>query len=359
MKRILVTGAGGSAASNFIASLRMAPEPFYIIGADVRPFHLELANVQERYLVPRANSPEFVGELNRLIQERDIEFVHAQPDPEVLMLSAHRDQIRARLFLPSHETIALCQDKLALIKVLEDHHIPVAQSLAVNTPEELPGILQTLLQRADRVWLRAVRGAGSRAALPVRRFDQARAWIEYWAEMRGVGWGAFMASEFLPGREFAFSGLWHQGALVTSQARERIEYLYGELTASGQTSTPSIARTVCRDDVNDIATRAVLAVDAAPNGNYSVDLKENSQGVPCVTEINAGRFFTTSNFFAAAGLNIPYRYAQLAFGEALPPLPRYNPLPEGFYWVRMVDMGFKLARESDWAGPLNDHADKG
>lgn len=359
MKRILVTGAGGSAAANFIASLRMAPESFYIIGADVRPFHLELADVQERYLVPRADSPDFIGELNRLIQQRQIDLVHAQPDPEVLVLSAQRDQVRARLFLPSHNAISLCQDKLALIEALETNKVPVAKSLAVNTPEDLPGALQRLLQRADRVWLRAIRGAGSRAALPVRHLGQARAWIEYWAEMRGVGWGDFMACEFLPGREFAFSGLWHDGELVTSQARERIEYLYGQLTASGQTSTPSIARTVCRDDVNDIATRAVLAVDAAPNGNYSVDLKENSQGVPCVTEINGGRFFTTSNFFAAAGLNIPYYYTQLAFGEATPPLPRYNPLPEGLYWVRMVDMGFKLVQECDWARPLSDHADQG
>lgn len=356
MKRILVTGAGGSAAANFIASLRLAPEPFYIVGADVRPYHLALADVQERVLVPRADATDFIDELNRVIRHLDIEMLHAQPDPEVLVLSAHRDEIGARLFLPPHATIALCQDKLALVRALENKHVPVAHSYPVKSPDDLPEILQTLLTRADRVWLRAIRGAGSRAALPVTRAEQARAWIDYWAETRGVGWNDFMASEFLPGREFAFSGLWHNGELVTSQARERVEYLYGQLTASGQTSTPSIARTVSRDDVNDIATRAVLAVDTAPHGIYSVDLKENSHGVPCVTEINAGRFFTTSNFFAAASLNMPYLYTRLAFGEPVAPLPRYNVLDAGLYWVRMVDMGFKLVREDEWATALREHA---
>ncbi|MCC7162212.1 MAG: ATP-grasp domain-containing protein [Anaerolineae bacterium] len=358
MKRILVTGAGGSASSNFVASLRMAPEPFYIIGADVRPFHLALADAQESYLLPRASDHNFVSELNRLIKAREIDMVHAQPDSEVAVLSARRDEIPARLFLPSRSAIELCQDKLAFAQALQDRGVPVAQSFPVNAAEDLPPILDALLARADRVWLRATRGAGSRAALPVRRVDHARAWIEYWADMRGVGWGDFMASEFLPGREFAFSGLWHNGELVTSQARERIEYLYGQLTASGQTSTPSIARTVSRDDVNEIAARAVRAVDALANGIYSVDLKENTQGVPCVTEINAGRFFTTSNFFSAAGLNMPYLYVRLAFGEQTPPLPRYNVLGQGLYWVRMVDMGFKLVRANEWAGPLSSDADR-
>ena len=42
MTRLLVTGAGGSAGINFIACLRMANEPFHIVGGDINAWHLEL-----------------------------------------------------------------------------------------------------------------------------------------------------------------------------------------------------------------------------------------------------------------------------------------------------------------------------
>ena len=348
LKRILVTGAGGSAASNFIASLRMSPEPFYLVGADVKPYHLELADVERRYLLPPAWEPTYIQKLNELIGLEHIDLVHAQPDAEVAVLSERREGVRAKLYLPSPETVALSQDKMALIDRLRAAGLTTARSYLISTPADLQVSLDRLAPRSGKVWLRAIRGAGSRAALPIRKFDQGRAWIEYWSETRGVGWGKFMACEYLPGAEYAFQSLWRDGELITSQARERLEYLFGHLTASGQTSTPSIARTVHCEDVNEAAIRAVQALDRHATGVFCVDLKRNVEGVPCVTEINAGRFFTTSNFFAAAGSNMPYYYVKMAFAEDLPPLPRTNALPENWYWVRNVDMGFKLVRGEEW-----------
>jgi hypothetical protein len=159
-----------------------------------------------------------------------------------------------------------------------------------------------------------------------------------------------MASEFLPGREFAWQSLWQDGQLITSQARERIEYVFGELTPSGQSSSPSVARTVSRDDVNEAGERAVRAASGRPHGIYCADMKENATGQPLVTEINAGRFFTTSNFFAHAGLNMPDMYVRLGLGEKLMSRPeRYNPLPDDLYWVRMIDMGFALVPGGRWS----------
>ena len=153
---------------------------------------------------------------------------------------------------------------------------------------------------------------------------------------------------FLPGKEFAFQSIWYNGKLVTSQARERVEYIFGNLTPSGQSSSPSVARTVHRADVNKTATSAILSVDPNATGVFCVDLKENKKGKPCVTEINAGRFFTTSNFFSCAGSNMPYYYIKMAFGEELPKLPKYNPIESNLYWVRMMDMGYKLVKNGEW-----------
>jgi carbamoyl-phosphate synthase large subunit len=109
-----------------------------------------------------------------------------------------------------------------------------------------------------------------------------------------------------------------------------------------------VARTVHRADVNDVATRAILAADGSPHGVFCVDLKENAAGVPLVTEINCGRFFTTSNFYAHCGVNFPHLYVRLGMGEHVPALPPYDAVPAGWWWVRMVDMGFALVKGDDF-----------
>lgn len=349
MKHILVTGAGGPAGANFIKSLRMAPEHFHITGTDTNHLHLELANSDVKRLLPRSDSPDYIEELNKIIKKDRIDLVHPQTDVEVAVISERREDVNARVFLPKKETVRICQDKMLSIKTLEKKGVPVARSFSINNAEDLKKALESLLKLyPDKAWLRAIKGAGGRASLPIKEADPGLMWIDYWKKYRGLGWGDFMLAEFLPGREFAFQSVWKDGELVTSQARERLEYLFGYLTPSGQTSSPTIARTVHNEDVNRIATDAVLSVDSTATGVFCVDLKENSQGVPCVTEINSGRFFTTSNFFSEAGVNMPYIYIKLAFGEPLDRMPKYNPLPEGWYWIRHMDMGHKLVKGDVW-----------
>ncbi len=347
MRRVLVTGAGGPAATNFIRSLRLAPEPFRIVGTDANPIHLALSQADVNYELPPVRNPDYITQLNRVIEREEVDFVHAQPDVEVYFLSEHRDEVSARTLLPVHETIRLCADKQALAERLAAAAIPTGETRAVAEEKDLADAVDGLLASNDRVWVRARRGAGSRASLPVTSPEQAILWARYWGA-NGIAMSDFMVAEFLPGREFAFQSIWQDGKLVTSQARERVEYLFGYLTPSGQTSSPAVARTVHRQDVNDIATAAIQAADPEATGIFCVDLKENKNGVPCVTEINAGRFFTTSIFFSTAGCNMPYYYVRMAFGQPLSDLPRWNALPDGLYWVRLMDMGDRLLREGEW-----------
>ncbi len=338
-RRILVTGAGGSAGINFVASLRMAASDLYIVGTDINAWHLELPDVDAAYLLPHCTEPDYIPTLKRLIALESIELLHAQPDMEVEVISAHRDDLGVRTFLPPHESILLCHDKMATNRRLREAGVPVPRSGHVQRLADIPAILEELGKPGQKVWLRATRGAGSRAALPVHSVRQAKEWIHYWRSTGRLETKDFMMSEFLPGGEFAFQSVWVDGELYVSQARERLEYIFGNLTPSGQSSSPSVARTVHRADVNRVATAAVRAVCNRPHGVFCVDLKENSDGVPCVTEINIGRFFTTSNFFATAGVNMPYLSVELAFGRRPPSPGRYDPLPEGLYWIRLMDKG--------------------
>jgi len=337
-KRILVTGCGGSAGNNFIKSLRMAKEKIYIVGTDCSKYYAKLSQADKTYVSPKYDDPDYIPFLNGLIAVESIEFLHAQPDTEVRVISDNRELIRAKTFLPSKKAIAIAQDKFTFNRQMEFLKIPVPKTWTIKSIPFAWGI--------KKLWLRANRGAGSLAALPVSNPGQINMWIDYWSG-RGLTRDDFMLSEFLPGKEYAFQSIWKDGELITSAARQRIEYLFQNRMPSGQSSTPTIAKSVHDDRVNKISTKAIKALDPKATGVFCVDLKENEQGNPCITEINAGRFFTTCNFFAEAGSNMPYYYVKMAYEEDLPDLPKYNAVPKDLYFIRQMDCGSVMVKENE------------
>jgi carbamoyl-phosphate synthase large subunit len=342
VKRILVTGAGGPAGVNFIRSLRAADEPMWIVGSDVSARHLEWPQVDAAYVAPRCDDPGYEAFLLDLVEREEIELVHPQPDVEVQAISRLRERLPARVLLPARETVELLRDKQRSGEVWRRAGIAEAPSLLVDSRADLEEAAQRL---GLPFWLRATEGAGGIGSTPVDDVEVAEHWMAYW-RLRGKAW-RWVAQELLPGANLAFTSLWSDGQLVTSQVRERVEYIYPYLAPSGVTGTPVDAVTVHRPDVDDIATRAVLAVDSEATGVFCVDLKEDAAGVPRPTEINCGRFFTTSYFFTAAGINIPHLYVMLAFGERLPEVPRHGAIPPGVHWLRHIDCPAVLVRDAD------------
>jgi carbamoyl-phosphate synthase large subunit len=314
-----------------------------VIGTDSSAIRLHLSPADDRLVLPRADDPAFRDALMTVTKRWDVDVIHAQPDAEVLAVGAIREELPAATYLPSQEALITAADKAVFACTMNSAHIPVPASARFTDLDSVGDVTTDLLSRFDRVWLRASTGAGARASLPVRSPAAAFAWVQWWVSERDMLPSDFMVSEFLPGREFAYQSIWQEGELVTGQARERLEYLYGHLTPHGQTSTPAVARTIKLPAVDEIATGAIRALDAVPCGVYGVDMKEAEDRTIKVTEINAGRFFTTSNFFAAAGLNMPDILVRCALGER-PPRLGSSPLPPDLHWIRMVDMGYILVR---------------
>jgi predicted ATP-grasp superfamily ATP-dependent carboligase len=338
---VLLLGAGGSAAANVLDSLRRASAHYRVVGADASKMKLHLSGADDRLVIPRAGDDGYAAAIIAAVERFGCDVVHPQPDPDVLAIGQLRDEIPAATYLPDQSALVLAADKLAVASSLRSAGVPVPQTIAFSGIDDVASAIAKLLTEHDQVWVRARVGAGARASLPVRRGAQAEAWVQWWIDERGLHPSDFMASEFLPGREFAYQSVWQDGELVAGQSRERLEYLYGHLTPSGQTSTPAVARTVDEPAVDQLAQHAIRALDPDPCGVYCVDIKESGDGLAKVTEINAGRFFTTSNFFAAAGLNMADILVRCALGER-PPRCGSSPLPADLFWIRMVDMGYAL-----------------
>ncbi|MEM2911705.1 MAG: ATP-grasp domain-containing protein [Candidatus Bathyarchaeia archaeon] len=355
MKRIIATGAGGPAGINFIMSLRIAPEKMFIVGTEANEYFVYLSPADKKYLVSKAKESDYIDKLNEIIRKERAEFLHAQTDVEVEVVSENREKLEANVFLPSKKAVKICQDKLKSAEVWMKKGVPVAKTVKIRNKQDIDKAFEEF---GSPIWIRARHGAGGRGGTPAHSKETALSWINYW-KSRGMDW-EFIAQENLPGRNIGFHSLWKEGELITSMARERLEYIYPHLAPSGITGTPAVQKTIQDERVNKIATEAVLSIDSNFNGIACVDLKENKDGIPCVTEINAARMFTTSFFFSYASklvrkdycANIPYLYVKLAYKENIPEIPKYNILPENIYWIRHIDAPAKLVKNGKIIGEM-------
>jgi len=315
-------------------SLRDSGDDDYLIGMCAVPTDLLLADVDERHVVPYADTPEFASRLAEVIGRTKPDMIHSQHDFEIRALSRARgllDGLGVRYLLPAAETVELCVDKGRSQKVWKRAGVPVPDTVLVDDEVSLRQAFQAF---GGRVWLRATEGGGGKGALPTDDFEFARRWIE-----RYDGWGAFTAAEQLTSSTVTWLSIWFEGSLVVAQTRRRWSWNFGDRTLSGVTGITGVGETCSLPDVTEVAQAAIAAVDASPHGIFAVDMTYDDAGVTNVTEINIGRFFTTHYFFTKAGVNFPKIFRDLALHGRLPDLPRkVNPLPDGLVWIRGMDV---------------------
>lgn len=334
MKRILVTGAGGSPSVNFTRSLRQSKEEYHIVGTDADKYYLHRAEVDSRYLAPLASDPNYIAFLNYIIDKEKIDFVHAQNDVEVGFLSENREKINAKTFFPSKDTVVLLQDKFKSFEKWEAAGIKVPKTVLLDKNTDLEAVLKEF---NGSMWIRAISGAGGRGSLPVHDVKTAVNWLDF-HEKNGSRTGNFTASELLQPETVTWMSIWKDGELIVAQGRKRLYWELGKVSPSGVSGATGTGLTFSDPELDKIAEAAVRAVDDKPTGLFGVDMAYDQQGVPNPTEINIGRFFTTHQFFTDAGLNMPEIFVKIAFDEAVPQLAsKYNPVKNGLLWIRGMD----------------------
>jgi hypothetical protein len=312
--QVCVLGAGGPAGYNVAAAAAAAG--WRVIGVDSNPDHLVWAGkVCQEVLLLDGFPPElFEGELLVL------------PQPETLVLAAALAP-GIRYHGPSWAAIEITQDKA----------FPQAYGESVLFGPETADYLNLAKDTFGLpFWLRARQGAGARGALKVDDLRAAHHWIRL-HEVLGsrIEW---VANEYLPGRDFCWSGLFHEGELMAGFARERLEWIYPHLSLTGRTGTPTICMIVHDERVSQAAQEAVYSLVEPPNGIYCVDLRENGTGDPVVTEINAGRYATTTPLYRVFGANVVDMQIRLGHGFDVEPLGD-NIYPEHRRLCRHIDMG--------------------
>ncbi len=335
-KRVLILRAGTGAGNNLIRSLRTGDPSLFIAGCHDDRFVLKKSTVDRNYLIPPASHPHFARALRRVIRAEKIDLLIPNSDADVRVVSRLRKKIPCRLFLPRQATIELCQDKYELNVFLRSRGLPVPATYPVTDPRRIAEIFRRFPPRS-RVWCRVRRGTASIGAIPVRTPQQARSWIRCWEELRRIPAASFILSEYLPGRDLACQSLWKDGELVLAKTYERLSYFVGGGVPSGVSSVAALAKTVVEPRLVEVCASAIRALDGKASGAFSVDLKENSAGIPCITEINVGRLSSGMSIFDPAGKhNMAITYVRVALGERVEISEAYD-VAEDYYMLRDLD----------------------
>jgi carbamoyl-phosphate synthase large subunit len=335
--RLLISGAGSPASNNLIRSLRAGDPSLGIAGFHSDRFVLRRSDADRRYLVPRTDHRSYRSALRRVMRVEGTDLLVPTSDGDVRALSRLRRGMAGRLFLPRHATIEMCQDKYALALRLRAQEIPAPLTFAVTDLRRVDGLFRRLPSRG-RVWCRMRTGSGSLGAIPVTKPGQVKSWIRHWQAMGRVRVDDFTLSEYLPGRDFGCQSLWKDGALVVVKTYERLSYLGMAGSPGNVSSVATLAKTVREERIVEICARAVRALEPRASGVFSIDLKENADGVPCVTDVNAGRFSSATAVYDLTGKhNMAATFVRLALGEPVDLRNEYD-VAEDCYVLRDVDM---------------------
>lgn len=325
--KVIVTGAGGNASVGFCKAL-LNSSNYYVIGTDLSILKIHFAQANKKFIVPPASSSKYIKALNQIVEKYQVDFIHCQSDKEVKFMAQYKTRLKTQTFLPDLEAIEIAQNKLKTHEKLNKKNVPVPLSFPINSISDIKKVFKHLKRP---IWFRATSGAGGKGSLLISSPEIAKAWVEHWN-----GYGTFMASYYLPGKNLGWDSIWKNGKLIISHTKERISYAVSGSSPSGISGTSGVIKSVKRPNVDKICIDAILAIDPNPNGIYAVDLKEDKEGKPFITEINPGRFLSSStHFFAETGFNLPDVFIQIALGHKVALKKLKYPL--GLYLLRELD----------------------
>ncbi len=303
--KILITGVGGVTPRSFAHSLRKYSkyDRYEIVGTDSNKYALglymsELFN--KTYLVPRVSDPKYWEVIDKIVTDDKIDIAIINPEVEVVEWAkrAKGYKFPFKVLLPDYDLAEELVDKARLTEVLEPHGL-VPKSFTIDND-----ILEKNEYKLEfPFWIRSAYGSSGLGSMLIKSENDLKNWIKINPKVE-----KFLASEYLPGRNLGCKLLYFNGKLIRSAIAERVNYIMAKVAPSGITGNTCYGRLVNDNSVFEVAEKAMDIMfekhGIKKHGFFTVDLKEDAQGKPMVTEVNV-RFVAFTQAYAAGGANIP------------------------------------------------------
>ena len=296
-------------------------------------------------VIPPASDSNYWSVIEGIVDRFHIDCALVHPESEVWTWSERLEAGKAPcpVLMPPTSMVRTLVDKSIFSRLLKNTRAaPLSVEIDPIHPDwkKIEGTLNYPF------WVRAVRGTSGLGSLLVHDQEEFTAWMKVNPTIE-----KFLASPFLSGRNLAVKLLYYKGALVRSAVGERVDYIMSKVAPSGITGNTRFGRLLNDPDTVDFAVRAMDSLfeitGTAKNGFYTVDIKEDENGLPFITEVNV-RMVAFNSAFAAAGANFTEDMLRLTIGD-----PTFNcqyqmyEFEEGLVFLRDVDGNAKLMREHE------------
>ena len=302
---VLITGVGGPTPRSFAISLKKYSNyaNFRLVGTDINPMAIGLYQkdlFDASYLVPKANDKDYWTVIEEIVQKEKIEIAVINPELEVIEWSRKQEQgeLPCKVLLPDLILSEIFVDKSKMTELLKEEDIVPASVEFHRDEENLKNIFDRL---GPGFWVRSSAGTSGLGSL--RIFDEKD--LINWIRIN-PGIEVFLASKYLPGRNLACKMLYYEGKLLRAALGERVNYIMAKVAPSGITGNTSFGRLLNETNVIEECKRAMNFIfdetKAVKHGFFTVDLKEDENGKPFITEVNV-RHVAFNQMLAAAGAN--------------------------------------------------------
>lgn len=280
--KVAVSGAGGGAGQSILKALH--DTDYKVIALDGEPLGAGLYTTATSYLIPYANSPDFIEKIINICKAENIQFYFPGLDAELPILAKNARRFRDAGITPvvsSPEVVELSDNKLLTHQILTKHGIntPKTYDMKAIDPSDIPLNYPFILKEreggARSRNLHLIKNAQDLAALTTQAVDMTQ----------------FVAQEYIEGDEYTCGSVNFDGECMGVIVMRRI------LRDGDTYKCFSIKDTMIEEEVRKI-TSAIK-----PFGACNIQLRVKD-GKPYVFEINARSSGTTAAR-ALCGFNEP------------------------------------------------------
>lgn len=346
---VMIFGVGGPTPLGIAKSLRLksSRSELRLVGVDGDPFAPGLYN---RDLFDATCLNGFVRDSNywdiieRIVEREKIDVAFVVPEGEVLAWSERQEtgSLPCKALIPELSVARSMYDKMACYEILESTGLaPLTVRVDRNWSAEALG-----RRLSSPYWIRKAQGAGAIGAMRIDSPTDLENWLNINPEMEGM-----IASEYLPGRNYACKMLYLDGKLARAACGERITYLLASAAPSGVSGMCARGRLLNNSDLVARSDKAIRVMfvhhGGTPHGMFTVDFKEDADGVPKLTEINI-RHVSFTHAFALGGANFAHETLELLTQSALsaPDYIEYR-FEDEPHFIRGVDSEIFLVKDAE------------
>lgn len=347
---ILISGVGGPSPRSIARSLKEGKfgKKVKLYGTDVNPlayglYENDLYEVTQ--LIPYAGKKGYWEAIEQMVKKYDISYAMVHPEHEVLAWSKRQEKgmpLPCKVIIPNLPLVNALIDKGVMSELLEGTDFIPPTALINPAALNFEKIAEKL---GTPFWVRASAGSSGLGSLKVHSATELLNWISINPKVE-----TFIASKYLPGRNLGCKLLYTNDELVRAAVGERVNYIMSKVAPSGITGNTAYGRFLNEPKLIEKAAAALEAISIKINtpkhGLFTVDFKEDENGLPFVTEINV-RMVAFNYSFAKAGANFSDDILQLmAEGSIDNRFINYT-FKEGTIFLRDVDATPILLNEND------------